>query len=139
MLKKLLVSVAVAALLTAGAAVGAIAADKGPAEVTLGASGKKPAVFPHKAHQDKGIACATCHHGMSADGKQTPYTDGMAIQKCDACHNAEKLAGKKKGNFELDTLKGAGHGRCQECHKAEIAKDASKDKLMKCGTCHAKK
>jgi len=139
MLKKVLVSVAVAVFLTAGAAVGAIAADKGPAEITLGAGGKKPAVFPHKAHQDRGMACAECHHGMSADGKQIPYTEGMTIQKCEACHNPEKLAGKTKGDNKLDTMKGAGHGRCQECHKAEAAKDAAKAKLKTCTTCHSKK
>ncbi|HBT97636.1 MAG TPA: class III cytochrome c [Desulfobulbaceae bacterium] len=139
MLNKLVVSVAVAAFLTVGAAVGAIAADKGPAEITLGASGKKPAVFPHAAHQEQGIACAECHHGMAADGKQTPYVDGMAIAKCDSCHNPEKLAGKTLGALKLDTLRGAGHGNCQTCHKAVIAKDSSKDKLMKCATCHSKK
>ena len=139
MLNKLVVSVVAAAFLTAGAVVGAIAADKGPAEITLGASGKKPAVFPHKAHQDRGMACAECHHSMSADGKQVPYTEGMAIQKCDACHNPEKLAGKTKGTYKLDTFQGAGHGRCQECHKAEAAKDPAKDNLKKCTTCHSKK
>ena len=139
MFNKLVVSMVAAAFLTAGAVVGAIAADKGPAEITLGAGGKKPAVFPHKVHQGKGFTCGTCHHSMSADGKQTPYTDGMAIQKCEACHNPEKLAGKTKGANQLDTLRGAGHGRCQECHMAEIAKDATKDKLMRCSTCHSQK
>jgi len=139
MLKKLVVSVAMAVLVTAGAVAGAIAADKGPAEITLGAGGKKPVVFPHAAHQAKGIACGVCHHSMSADGKQVPYTDGMAIQKCETCHNPEKLAGKMDGTNKLDTMKGAGHARCQGCHKAEIAKDPSKEKLMKCTTCHSKK
>ncbi|MDR3089824.1 MAG: cytochrome c3 family protein [Desulfobulbaceae bacterium] len=139
MLNKLVVSVATAAILATGAVVGAIAADKGPSEITLGADGKKPAVFPHATHQASDIACGECHHGMAADGAQTAYTDGMTIQKCETCHNPEKLAGKTKGANKLDTLKGAGHGNCQECHKAEIAKDATKGKLMKCATCHAKK
>jgi hypothetical protein len=142
MLNKLVVSLAATAILAVGAAVGAVAADnKGPAEITLGAPGAKPGqvVFPHAAHQGRGLACGECHHGMSADGKQAPYTDGMTIQKCETCHNPEKMAGKTKGVNKLDTLKGAGHGKCQECHKAEIAKDASKNNLMKCATCHSKK
>ena len=141
MLNKLVVSVVAAAFLSAGAVVGAMAADKGPAEITLGATGKKPAVFPHKAHQDRGLACGECHHTMTADGKQAPYTDGMTIQKCETCHNPEKMAGKTKGTNQLDTLKGAGHGKCQECHKAEFAKDPSKEQLKptKCATCHSQK
>jgi len=140
MLNKFVVSVVVAAFLTAGAVVSAIAADKGPAEITLPNGGQKaPVVFPHAAHQGRGIPCAECHHTMGPDGKQVAYTDGMTIQKCETCHNPEKMAGKTKGVNKLDTLKGAGHGNCQECHKAEIAKDASKDKLMKCATCHSKK
>jgi len=141
MLNKLVVSLAAAAILVAGAVAGAVAADKGPAEITLGAAGMKPGqvVFPHAAHQGRGLACGECHHSMSADGKQVPYTDGMAIQKCETCHNPEKLAGKAAGANKLDTMKGAGHARCQECHKAEAKKDEAKKKLISCTTCHSKK
>ena len=49
----------------------------------------------------------------------------------------EKLAGKTKGKLKLDTLKGAGHGNCLECHK-EQAKDPAKKALKSCKTCHPK-
>ena len=141
MLNKLVVSLAAAAILAVGAAAGALAADKGPAEITLGVAGgkAKQVVFPHAAHQGRGIACGECHHTMSADGKQVPYTDGMAVQKCETCHNPEKMAGKTKGKLDLTTMQGAGHGKCQDCHKAEAAKDEAKKKLNSCATCHSKK
>ncbi len=104
-------------------------ADKGPESVTF--ETKKKVVFPHAAHQAK-LKCGECHHGM-ADGKQTPYAEGMEIGKCASCHNPEKLAGKTKGKNKLDTLKGAGHGNCKECHDA-----AENKELKKCTTCHPK-
>jgi len=83
--------------------------------------------------------CTDCHHGAK-DGKQVPYTEGMEIGKCESCHNEKVLAGKTKGPLKLDTLKGAGHGNCLECHKEMVKKDpAMKDKkLDKCTSCHAK-
>ncbi|MDA3972194.1 MAG: hypothetical protein PF442_12670, partial [Desulfobulbaceae bacterium] len=47
-------------------ATGAMAEDKGPAEMTLTtAAAKKPAPFPHAAHQasDK-VACDDCHKAL---------------------------------------------------------------------------
>lgn len=115
------------------------AGDTGPASITLGESGKKPAQFPHKKHQDA-FKCAECHHLMAADGKQSPYVEGQEIKKCAACHNATVLAGKMKDKLALDTLKGAGHGACLQCHKMKNDEPALKDKhLDKCDTCHAKK
>ena len=116
-----------------------ISADAGPADLVLKSSDsdkKPPAVFPHKKHQDA-YSCGECHHSM-VDGKQGPYTDGMAIQKCEECHNPEVLGGKKKGKHKLDTYKGAAHGNCVDCHKKIAKEDSSKKKLKSCKTCHVK-
>lgn len=114
------------------------AADPGPADITVGEGGKKPAKFPHKAHQAFST-CGDCHHGMDAAGKQLAYSDGQEIKKCASCHNEKVLAGKVKGAHKLDTMKGAGHGNCQECHKAKKNDEAYKaKKIDKCDTCHAK-
>ncbi len=141
MIRKALVCGAAAAFLLCGLACTSFAGDTGPETITLTATGSakpKPATFPHKKHQET-LKCGDCHHGMQ-DGKQVPYADGMEIGKCESCHNPEKLAGKTKGALKLDTLKGAGHGNCLECHKEMVKKDpALKEKgIDKCTTCHAK-
>lgn len=114
------------------------AADPGPADITMGEGGKKPSKFPHKAHQAT-IKCGECHHGMAPDGKKLEYSDGQEIKKCASCHNSTVLAGKMKDKLKLDTMQGAGHGNCQECHKAKKDDEAFKaKKLDKCDTCHPK-
>lgn len=116
-----------------------LSSDQGPADLKLvssDATKKPPVVFPHKQHQDA-FACGDCHHAMK-DGKQAPYTDGMAIEKCEFCHNKDKLAGKTKGKNKLDTFRGAGHGNCLDCHKDVAKKDKSQKKLKKCKSCHQK-
>lgn len=133
MLRKILVCSVVSMFVVCGAiATNTFASDPGPADIVIAEDGKKPATFPHKAHQDA-FGCAECHHGM-ADGKQVPYAEGQEIQKCDACHNKDVLAGKKAGKEKLDTLRGAGHANCLACHKENENKE-----LKKCGTCHKKK
>lgn len=141
MIKKALTCGTALAFLVFGLAFTSLAADTGPETITLTATGSakpKPATFPHKAHQAR-LKCAECHHTMK-DGKQVAYTEGMKIEKCETCHNPEKLAGKTKGANKLDTLKGAGHGNCVECHKEMVKNDpALKAKnLDKCTTCHKK-
>ena len=141
MLKKLLVCSVVSMFVLCGSIISSFATDAGPAEIKIvdSKSAKpKPAVFPHKMHQDA-FKCEECHHGM-ADGKAVPYTEGMEIQKCEACHNPEVLGGKMKDKLKLDELKGAGHGNCLECHKAMAAKDPAlkEKKIDKCATCHPK-
>ncbi len=143
MLKKIIVCSVVSMFVLGGAVISSLASDeKGPAEITIvdSKSAKpKPAVFPHKLHQEK-FKCVECHHTM-ADGKQVPYTEGMKIQECETCHTGDTLAGKTKGNLKLDTLKGAGHGLCLDCHKEMVKKDPElkAKKLDKCNTCHSKK
>lgn len=99
-------------------------------------SKKPPAVFPHDWHAEE-YACGDCHHGM-ADGKATPYEEGMDIQSCESCHNPEVLPGRKKGKYKLDTYKGAAHANCIECHKEVAKADPSKKALRSCKTCHPK-
>jgi hypothetical protein len=142
MLKKVLVGSVISMFALCGAVVFSMAAgDTGPADITLtdSTSAKpKPAQFPHKKHQDA-FKCEQCHHGM-ADGKQVPYTEGMEIKKCETCHNGDVLAGKMKDKLKLDTLKGAGHGNCLECHKEMAKNDAAlkEKKIDKCAACHPK-
>jgi hypothetical protein len=143
MLKKIVACCVVAVFAVAGSAVISMSSDPGPADIELvSANSKKPkpAVFPHKKHQDA-FGCGECHHGMAEDGSQVPYADGQAIGKCDDCHNSDKMAGKTKGKLKLDTPKGWGHGNCLDCHK-KMAKDDGDLKakgIAKCATCHPKK
>lgn len=148
MLKKILVCSVVSMFVLCGAVISSMANDakKGPAEITMVGSKsakKKPALFPHKQHQDT-FKCAECHHGM-ADGKKVAYTEGMDLKgkKCEGCHNSEyeALAGKKMGKLKLDTIKGAGHGNCLACHKkmAKEKADLKAKKIDKCAACHPKK
>ncbi|OGR00192.1 MAG: hypothetical protein A2511_13330 [Deltaproteobacteria bacterium RIFOXYD12_FULL_50_9] len=128
MKKSLICCTAVAFALSLAVAGASLAADKGPAEMVMKtAEGKKPAKFPHKAHQDK-LKCADCHHGKDAAGKQVAYTDALKIEKCDSCHN-DKMA-----NTNLNDLKKAAHKNCKDCH----ASQKDKPNLNKCNTCHAK-
>ena len=136
-MKKILVCSAMALFMVASSAVLTFA-DKGPADIIVGADGKKPAVFPHAVHQDM-MGCAECHHSMADDGSQVPYVEGQAIQKCAECHTGDTLAGKTAGKLKLDTMKGAGHGNCLECHKEKAAADEAMKDLKKCSTCHPKK
>ena len=144
MLKKILACSVVSLFILSG--VGFVLAsdpDPGPAEITIvGTKSKKPkpAIFPHKMHQDA-FKCMECHHGMGEDGKQADYVADQKIEKCESCHNPEKLAGKTKGKLKLDTIKGAGHGKCVACHKAmEKEKPELKEKkISKCTVCHPKK
>jgi predicted CXXCH cytochrome family protein len=132
MRKTVFFATALAFVLSMALAAGlSFAADTGPAEITLQTeAAKKPAVFPHKKHQET-IECATCHHTKTADGKQGPYVAGEEA-KCETCHNATDMTDPK-----LNSLKGAGHELCKGCHKKEKA--AGKNAPTKCSGCHPKK
>lgn len=143
MLKKVLACSIMSIFVIYGAASFISAAvDNGPEEITIVSSTSKkpkPAVFPHKKHQET-LKCAECHHQM-ADGKQVAYKEGQEVGKCESCHNKDVLAGKKKGKLKLDTIKGAGHGNCLACHKEMAKKDPAlkAKKIDKCNACHPKK
>ncbi len=110
---------AVVASLAFGFASTCLAAGTGPDTIELkGPAGKKePVAFNHKAHQEKST-CGECHHGKGPDGKQVPYTEGQAIEKCSTCHEL----GKPSDNM---------HKNCIGCHKA-------KSGPTKCAECHKK-
>jgi predicted CXXCH cytochrome family protein len=110
--------------------------DKGPEVITLNADSKsekpKPAVFPHRAHQERIGDCGRCHHWVDKDGVRNPCDDGSPreyFDKCDSCHNADFA------NEKLRTWKDVGHGLCKKCHKEKKADGAP----TKCGACHPKK
>lgn len=135
MKKVIILAIAVVFLCTAGLVCNTMASeDKGPADITMGEGGKKPAIFPHAAHQEK-LTCADCHHSKDADGKQVAYVDGQKVEKCGTCHNEEANADKK---HVMNSVKNAGHGNCRECHK-EKDKELGEKKLGKCTACHPKK
>ncbi len=123
-------------LVTAGAAQ---ALEKGPAELVLRstvdpASKPKPAFFPHAIHQSN-FECAKCHHSKGDDGKQVAYTEEMAIEKCETCHN--KAAVATGMSQKLNTFKKAAHERCKVCH-VERKKEGIKAGPTKCNGCHRK-
>jgi len=105
--------------------------DKGLPVITLNADGKKPALFPHKAHQDRLKDCGACHHYVK-DNVPAPCDDGTPqeeYKQCTACHNADFA------NEKLRTWKDIGHGLCKACHTKMKADGAP----TKCGACHPKK
>jgi len=124
MKKMIICTAAFAFAFTCAVAGVSVASNHGPAEMTLIDSGKKPAHFPHKAHQDR-EKCDACHHTKNADGSKGPYVAGKE-EKCGTCHN-KSMANKKLGSF-----KNAAHKLCKTCHKAKKAP-------TKCSTCHPKK
>jgi len=102
MKKSIICSVAFAFMFGFATAGVSLAADPGPAEITLKTEkGKKPAVFPHKQHQDM-MDCDTCH-------KDPNFTPGAWTMKsghafCKDCH-------KKGVNGKT------GPNKCGDCHK----------------------
>lgn len=108
------------------------ASELGPETIKLQTSRKrKPAVFPHRKHQEK-WSCDNCHHGKDSKGKLVPYTAGMDIQRCVTCHNPTGMKNKKLNNLML-----ASHARCKGCHKQVVAETGGKaGPIAKCNGCH---
>ncbi len=125
--KSLILVLATAFVISLGLGVTMSMAGEGPETIILNEDGKKPAQFPHWAHQEKN-ECATCHHSQGADGKQGPYVAGEE-KACNTCHNADFA------NEKLSTFKDIGHGLCKACHTKN--KDAGAP--TKCTGCHVKK
>ena len=105
-MKKSLIYAAAFAMMFTFSVGGAMAEDKGPAEMTLKtAKGKKPAVFPHAAHQTGGkVTCDNCHKDLDvkkmATDKNYAHKEGCknchkamkAPKKCTTCHPKKKKA-----------------------------------------------
>ncbi|MDW7773404.1 MAG: cytochrome c3 family protein [Desulfobulbaceae bacterium] len=105
MKKVVILGVAVAFLCAAGFSSMTLAEDedKGPAEITLQTEeAKKPAVFPHAAHQER-IECAKCHE----DPNYVPgaWTKEAGHALCQECHKNVEDAEQAK---ELK--------KCTTCH-----------------------
>ena len=94
----------------------------GPAEIVLQTeTGRKPADFPHRQHQEA-YSCTVCHHAKD---------EIMVIDKCANCHTHEI------SNSEVNSYKKAAHKLCKDCHKE--VNDQGKDAPIKCSGCHVKK
>lgn len=79
--------------------------------------------FQHTVHATtRNVSCVTCHH---------TYKAGEPIKACGTCH-AKAAEGKKL------SLQTAVHKKCNDCHKAEIAKGKKAPDPMKCMQCHVK-
>jgi len=128
--KSLILLVVAAFVMSLGFGVTMSLADNGPEEITLNADGKKPAKFPHKAHQEKLGDCGTCHH-KDVDGERVAIgADELdQIAGCTTCHNADFP------NEKLRKWKDIGHGQCKDCHKEMKDQGAP----TKCNDCHIKK
>ena len=101
--------------------------DVGPETMELKTiTGKKPARFPHRKHQES-FTCEQCHHSKTGNGMQSPYVEGMKINKCAFCHNDNMT------NPNLNSFKLAAHGLCKECHKQN-----SDSAPTRCSGCHIK-
>jgi len=92
-----------------------------PETITLENS-KGTVVLPHKAHQDAGYTCKTCHHTLEGEA-DTP--DKM----CHDCHTGESEV----------TVKKAFHGSCTGCHKAYKKEHKKTTAPTSCSKCHKKK
>jgi len=102
----------------------------GPAVIKMETSrSRKPALFPHRRHQEK-YDCADCHHGMDSAGNQIPYSEGMEIKHCVTCHNA------KMKNKRLNGLMLAAHTRCKGCHKKVVEESGKAGPIARCSGCH---
>ena len=127
--KSLILLIVAAFVMSLGLGITISMADNGPEEIILNADGKKPATFPHKAHQEKSD-CATCHHYQDDAGARVPCGDDSLdkISKCDTCHNADFK------NEKLRSWKDIGHGLCKDCH----TKMKDQGAPTKCADCHKK-
>lgn len=56
--------------------------DKGEEVITLNAEGKKPAIFPHWAHQER-LECAFCHED---ERFPTEWNKDTGHATCKECH-----------------------------------------------------
>jgi hypothetical protein len=77
-----------------------------------------PVDFPHKTHAamaEMDGGCASCHH----------YDQSRAIEKCSACHSAER----EREDLGKPDLKAAMHRACMDCH-------ARWGGSTQCGACH---
>jgi hypothetical protein len=133
-MKKFLAPFAVAVLVFGVASVViAKTAKEAPETIKIAdCQAKKAAVdFPHAKHNK--LECKTCHHNQEALKANTDEV----VKPCRDCHvNPEKAETPKCA--EMSAAKNPFHISCVGCHKAELAKDATKKLPVKCEECHPK-
>ncbi|MCA9551854.1 MAG: cytochrome c3 family protein [Myxococcales bacterium] len=95
------------------------------------------AVFPHRAHVTKGIACTRCHEGMDSAGEDGPlhipdttrcvecHVDPHDARTCSNCHSAELSLERVKSakhhlRFEHQKHLPVVASNCARCH-VEVA------------------
>jgi len=94
-----------------------------------GSDKKGPVKLSHKKHTEEyGVGCTDCHH-VYKDGKNV-WKEGDPIEKCSACHDAQKSDGNAK------KLQLAFHSNCKDCHKEAFEKDGKEAPFKKCNDCH---
>ena len=105
-------------------------------------------IFRHQAHvQERGIACADCHHQINAKKLKTAHPDYFKSSwiNCEICHNdthkakpsfyscsACHQANTKNIADETLSAKVVIHQQCWKCHAIGAGKDASSG----CSKCH---
>lgn len=94
MKKVIIFGVAIAFLCVAGFSGLSMASDdKGPAEIVLQtAEAKKPATFPHAAHQERGVECDKCH--KDANFLPGAWTKDAGHALCKNCHKENNASVK---------------------------------------------
>ncbi len=78
--------------------------------------------FPHKAHADRGVKCADCHHGLK---------EGETPKACTTCHGKEA---KDKTPKMMD----AAHKLCKGCHEKSVTAGKKAPDPKSCKSCHVK-
>ncbi|HSM51567.1 MAG TPA: cytochrome c3 family protein [Thermoanaerobaculia bacterium] len=135
MLRKLLVPLAVLCFVLAGAAsVHAVKANQAPADLVIDdcAAKRAPVAFPHAKHVPVG-SCDSCHHtqkGLTAEST-------VEVESCASCHKTPEKP-ETPNCTDMGLKKNIYHISCIACHKAEVAKDATKKLPVKCDDCHPK-
>lgn len=82
--------------------------------------GGGPVTFPHKTHEDMGIACGDCHVGIDKATTLKQRHD-PTVEKCKECH-PDKAPPKREAGEPTLTFSHADHlpkvkGDCRRCHE----------------------
>ena len=103
----------------AGGTAHAFQVDIGAETIVMEGRYDKPALFPHRRHQEW-CGCAACHHAKDRT---------MTVGRCGACHD-ENLK-----NPKLDSVREAAHALCKECHSRERERGRPAPRAG-CNVCH---
>ncbi len=126
------VRLAVIALAAAGllGAVNGPATEPDPTSLlrmpTRGAREKPLVAFSHRRHEERGIACAKCHHVYQ--GRRNVWRQGQPVKRCPECHGFFP-----KG--EQPDLKSALHLQCKGCH-LKLRQQGRRAGPIDCKDCH---